>query len=31
MNLNQHIKFWLDSADHDLDAAESLLNAEKFD
>lgn len=31
MNIEQHIKFWLDSADHDLDAAESLFNAGKFD
>ena len=31
MNIEQHIKFWVDSADHDLDAAESLFNAGKFD
>lgn len=31
MNIEQHIKFWLDSAYHDLDAAESLFNAGKFD
>lgn len=31
MEIDQHIKFWLDSADHDLEAAESLLIADKFD
>lgn len=31
MNIEQHIKFWLDSADHDLGAAESLFNSGKFD
>ena len=31
MEMDQHIKFWLDSADHDLEAAESLLASDKFD
>ena len=31
MNIEQHMKFWLDSAAHDLEAAESLFNASKFD
>lgn len=31
MKIKQHIKFWLDSADHDLEAAESLFNASKYD
>jgi len=31
MDIGQHIKFWLDSADHDLEAADSLLAADKFD
>lgn len=31
MNLDEHIKFWLDGAEHDLDTAESLFAAEKFD
>lgn len=31
MEIDQHVKFWLDGADHDLDAAESLLTSGKFD
>ena len=31
MEIEEHIRFWLDGADHDLDAAESLFAAEKFD
>ncbi len=31
MNIEEHIKFWIDSAEHDLDAAESLFATEKFD
>ncbi|MBW1738486.1 MAG: HEPN domain-containing protein [Deltaproteobacteria bacterium] len=31
MKINEHIKYWLNSADHDLETAESLLAAEKFD
>ena len=31
MEINEHIRFWLDSADHDLEAAESLLVSGKFD
>ena len=31
MNLNEHIKYWLNSAEHDLDAAESLFKSEKYD
>jgi HEPN domain-containing protein len=31
MKIEEHMKFWLDSADHDLEAAESLFNALKFD
>jgi HEPN domain-containing protein len=31
MKINEHIRYWLNSADHDLDTAESLFSAEKFD
>ena len=31
MKIDEHIKYWLNSADHDLDAAESLLSAGKYD
>jgi len=31
MNKNEHIKYWLESADHDLETAESLFQAEKYD
>lgn len=31
MEINEHIRYWLNSADHDLDTAESLFSAGKFD
>lgn len=31
MEIDQHIKFWIDGADHDLEAAESLQASGKFD
>jgi len=31
MNVEEHIQFWIDGADNDLDAAEKLFEAEKFD
>ena len=31
MKVDDHIKYWLDSADHDLDTAESLFSAGKYD
>ena len=31
MKIDEHIKYWLNSADHDLDAAESLFSAGKYD
>ena len=31
MKIDDHIEFWLNSADHDLEAAESLFSAKKFD
>lgn len=31
MNIEDHIQFWLDGADHDLDVAESLFSAGKYD
>ncbi len=31
MKIDEHIKYWLNSADHDLDTAESLFKAGKFD
>jgi HEPN domain-containing protein len=31
MKIDEHIKYWLNSADHDLDTAESLFSAEKYD
>ncbi len=31
MKIEEHIKFWLESAEHDLEAAESLFAAERFD
>ncbi len=31
MKINEHIRYWLNSADHDLDTAESLFSAGKFD
>jgi HEPN domain-containing protein len=31
MKIDEHIKYWLNSADHDLDTAESLFAVGKFD
>lgn len=31
MEINEHIRYWFNSADHDLDTAESLFSAGKFD
>jgi HEPN domain-containing protein len=31
MTKEEHIKYWLDGADHDLKAAESLYASEKYD
>jgi HEPN domain-containing protein len=31
MEIDEHIRYWLNSADHDLDTAESLFSAGKFD
>jgi HEPN domain-containing protein len=31
MKVDDHIKYWLNSADHDLDTAESLFSAGKYD
>jgi len=31
MKIKDHIKYWLNSADHDLEAAESLFAAKKYD
>lgn len=31
MKLDDHIKYWIDSANHDLDTAESLFKAGKYD
>ena len=31
MNIEDHIQFWLDGADHDLDVAESLFSTGKYD
>jgi HEPN domain-containing protein len=31
MTKEEHIKYWLNSAEHDLDTAESLFNSGKFD
>jgi len=31
MKIDDHIKYWLDSADNDLDAAKSLFLSEKYD
>ena len=30
MKIDEHIKYWLNSADHDLDTAESLFSAGKY-
>jgi len=31
MKIDEHIKYWLDSAAHDLDVAESLFESGKYD
>jgi len=31
MKIDEHLKYWLNSADHHLDTAESLLSAGKYD
>jgi len=31
MKIEEHIQFWIDSADSDLDTAEALFAAEKYD
>ena len=31
MRIDEHINYWLNSADHDLDTAESLFSAGKYD
>ena len=31
MKIDEHIKYWLNSADHDLDTAEILFSAGKYD
>ena len=31
MEIDEHIRYWLNSADHDLETAESLFSAGKFD
>lgn len=31
MKIEDHIQFWLDGAEHDLDAAESLFTSGKYD
>jgi HEPN domain-containing protein len=31
MKAEEHIQFWLESASHDLEAADSLFTAEKYD
>ncbi len=31
MKIDEHIEYWLKSADHDLDTAESLFSAGKYD
>ena len=31
MKIEEHIKYWVESADHDLDSAESLFAAGKYD
>jgi len=31
MNINEHIKYWLESADHDLEVAETLFQTGKYD
>ena len=29
--MNKYVKYWIDSADHDLDVAESLFVNDKYD
>ena len=31
MKIEEHIQYWVESADHDLDSAESLFAAGKYD
>jgi HEPN domain-containing protein len=31
MNINEHMDYWLDSGEHDLETAESLFASEKYD
>ena len=31
LKIDEHIKYWIDSADNDLAAAEDLLNSGRFD
>jgi len=31
VKIQEHIRFWIDGADHDLDTAEGLFSSEKFD
>jgi HEPN domain-containing protein len=31
MNVDEHISYWLDSAEHDLETAESLFTSGKYD
>ncbi|NOZ61861.1 MAG: HEPN domain-containing protein [Calditrichaeota bacterium] len=31
MNIDEHIKYWLESAEHDLDVSDSLFKSEKYD
>ncbi|EMS77707.1 HEPN domain-containing protein [Desulfotignum phosphitoxidans] len=31
MDIKEHIKYWLDSADHDWDTVQSLFSAAKYD
>ena len=31
MNIKEHIEYWLQSAEHDLDTAESLFQSKKYD
>ena len=31
MKIEEHIRFWIDGAEHDLGTAEELFSAEKFD
>lgn len=31
MDIKEHVKYWLDTADHDLKAAESMFRTKKYD